>query len=102
MVVHCCHLNFDSMSRLSRLNLITNLFIIVKVVCNLSNHQRHLASLALIHFDIYEMNGLLTEGEQRYFMTMIDNVSRYFYVYLLKTEDRTLNCFKVYKDEIEN
>jgi transposase InsO family protein len=35
-------------------------------------------------------------------MTMIDDVSKYCYVYLLKTKDESLNCFKTYKDEVEN
>jgi transposase InsO family protein len=48
------------------------------------------------------MNGVLIEGGQRYFMTMIDDASRYFYVYLLKTKNKTLNFFKIYKDEVEN
>jgi transposase InsO family protein len=48
------------------------------------------------------MNGVLTEGGQRYFMTMIDDVSIYCYVYLLKTKDKALNYFKIYKVEFEN
>jgi transposase InsO family protein len=35
-------------------------------------------------------------------MTMIDDASRYCYVYLLKTKDEALNCFKTYKAEVEN
>jgi hypothetical protein len=35
-------------------------------------------------------------------MTMIDDASRYSYVYLLKIKDEVLNCFKIYKDEVEN
>jgi transposase InsO family protein len=61
-----------------------------------------LAPLELINSDIYEMNGVLTGDEQRYFMTMIDTASRYCYIYLLKTKDKTLNCFKTYKAEVEN
>jgi transposase InsO family protein len=61
-----------------------------------------LAPLELIHSDICEMNGVLTKGVQRYFMTMIDDASRYCYVYLLKIKDETLNCFKTYKAEVEN
>jgi transposase InsO family protein len=64
--------------------------------------ERHLAPLELIHSDICEMNGVLTEGGQRYFMTMIDDVSRYCYVYLLKTKDEALNYFKTNKVEVEN
>jgi transposase InsO family protein len=61
-----------------------------------------LTPLELIHSDICEINDVLTEGGQRYFMTMIDDVSRYFYVYLLKTKDEALNYFKTYKAEVEN
>jgi hypothetical protein len=64
--------------------------------------DRHLAPLELIHSDICEMNGVLTEGGQIYFMIMIDDASRYCYVYLLKTKDEALNCFKTYKAEDEN
>jgi transposase InsO family protein len=61
-----------------------------------------LAPLELIQSDICEMNGMLTEGGQRYFMTMIDDASRYYYVYLLKTNDEALNCFKTYKAKVKN
>jgi transposase InsO family protein len=60
------------------------------------------APLEFIHSDIYEMNGVLTEGGHRYFMTMIDDAFRYCYIYLLKTKDETLNCLQTYKAEIEN
>jgi transposase InsO family protein len=64
--------------------------------------ERYLAPLELIHSDICEMNDVLTEGGQRYFMTMIDDASRYCYVYLLKIKEEALNCFKRYKAEVEN
>jgi transposase InsO family protein len=48
------------------------------------------------------MNDVLTEGEQRYFMTMIDDAFRYYYVYLLKIKDGALNCFKTYRAKVEN
>jgi transposase InsO family protein len=48
------------------------------------------------------MNDMLIEGGQRYFMTMIDDASRYCYVYLLKTKEETLNYFKTYKAEVKN
>jgi transposase InsO family protein len=102
------------MSRLSSLNLIPNLSIIKSSKCqscvqskqpqtpHKAAEERHLAPLELIHSDICEMNGVLTEGRQRYFMTMIDDASRYCYIYLLKTKDETLNYFKTYKAEVEN
>jgi hypothetical protein len=109
-----CHLNFGSMSRLSSLNLIPNLFIVKGSKCqsyvqskqprksHKAAEDRHLAPLELIHSDICKMNGVLTEGGQRYFITMIDDASRYCYVYLLKTKYDALNCFKTYKSEVEN
>jgi hypothetical protein len=47
------------------------------------------------------MNGVLTEGGKRYFMTLIDDATRFCYVYLLKMKDEALNCFKIYKAEVE-
>jgi hypothetical protein len=48
------------------------------------------------------MNGVLTKDGQKYFMTMIDDASRYCYVYLLKTKDEALNCLKIYKAKVKN
>jgi transposase InsO family protein len=63
---------------------------------------RDLAPLELIHSDLCEMNGVLTKGGKRYFMTLIDESTRYCYVYLLKSKDEDLNFFKIYKAEAEN
>ncbi|WVZ63012.1 hypothetical protein U9M48_012692 [Paspalum notatum var. saurae] len=48
------------------------------------------------------MNGVLTKGGKRYFMTLIDDATRFCYVYLLKSKDETLDYFKIYKAEVEN
>jgi hypothetical protein len=62
----------------------------------------HLAPLELIHSDLCEMNGVLTKGGKRYFMTWINDASRFFYVYFLKTKDEALDYFKIYKVEVKN
>jgi hypothetical protein len=102
------------MSRLSSLNLIPNLSIVKGSTCqscvqskqpqkpHKAAEERHLALLELIHYDICKKNGVSIEGGQRYFMIMIDDVSRYCYVYLLKIKDKALNCFKIYKAKVEN
>jgi hypothetical protein len=41
------------------------------------------------------MNGVLTKGGKRYFMTLMDDATRFCYVYLLKTKDETLDYFKI-------
>ena len=61
-----------------------------------------MAPLKLIHSDLCEMNGLLTKGEKRYFITLIDDASRFCYVYLLQTKNEALDYFKIYKTEVEN
>src|SRR3954462_7958723 len=63
---------------------------------------RNLAPLELIHSDLCEMNGVLTKGGKRYFMTLIDDSTRYCYVYMLNTKDEALHYFKIYKAEVEN
>jgi transposase InsO family protein len=63
---------------------------------------RNLAPLDLVHSDLCEMNGILTKGGKKDFMTLIDDCTRFCYVYLLKTKDEALHYFKIYKGEVEN
>ena len=63
---------------------------------------RNLAPLDLIHSDLCEMNEILTKGGKRYFITFIDDSTRFCYVYLLKSKDEALHYFKTYKAEVEN
>ena len=64
--------------------------------------ERNTDVLDLVHSDICELNGMLTRGENRYFITFIDDSSRFTYVYLLKHKDEAFNAFKSYKAEVEN
>jgi transposase InsO family protein len=48
------------------------------------------------------MNSELTKDGKKYFMTFIDDSTRYCYVYLLNTKDEALDFFKIYKAEVEN
>ena len=61
-----------------------------------------MAPLELIHSDLCKMNGVLTKGVKRYFMTLIDDASRFCYVYLLQTKDEALDYIKIYKTKVEN
>ena len=102
------------MTRLAKMNLILNFTIVKGSKCQAcvqakqprKSHKaaepRNLAPLELIHSDLCEMNGVLTKGGKRYFMTLIDDSTRYCYVYLLKSKDEALNYFKIYKAEAEN
>lgn len=64
--------------------------------------KRSLGILELVHSDICELNGMLTRSSNRYFITFIDNFSRFTYVYLMKNKDQAFDMFKIYKSEVEN
>ena len=58
---------------------------------------RNLAPLELVHSDLCEMNGVLTKGEKRYFMMLVDDSTRFCYVYLLKSKDKAFHHLKSIK-----
>ena len=64
--------------------------------------MRSLAPLELIHSDLCEMNGVVTKGVKIYFMTLIDDSTRFCYIYLLNSKDEVLHYFKIYKAKVEN
>nr|CAE02930.3 OSJNBa0014K14.2 [Oryza sativa Japonica Group] len=109
-----CHINFGLMSRLSSMRLIPKFSIVKGSKCHScvqskqprkphnAAEERNLAPLELLHSDLCEMNRVLTKGGKRYFMTLIDDATRFYYVYLLKTKDKALDYFKIYKAEVEN
>jgi len=47
------------------------------------------------------MNGQLTMGGKRYFITFIGDYSTFCYVYLLSSKDEALDMSKTYKNEAE-
>jgi transposase InsO family protein len=111
---HFCHVNFGCLSRLANLNLILKINLVKGSKCHVcvqskqprkphkAAETRNLVPLELVYSDICEMNGELTKGGKRYFMTFIDDYTRFCFVYLLKTKDEVLQYFKIYKDEVEN
>jgi hypothetical protein len=64
--------------------------------------ERNSQLLELIHSDICEINGMLTRGGKRYFITFIDDYSRFTCVSLLKTKDEAFGKFKEFKKMVEN
>ena len=104
-----CHINFGCMTRLASLNLIPKYDLIKSSKCHVcvesKQHRkphkaaaaRDLTLLELIHSNLCEMNGELTKGGKRYFMTLIDDCTRLCHMYLLKSKDEALHYFKIYK-----
>jgi hypothetical protein len=103
-----CHFNFGYVSRLANLNLVkgSKCQVCVQFKQLRKPHKaaeaRNLAPLDLIHSDLCEMNGILTKGGKQYFITFIDDSTRFWYVYLLKSKDEALHYFKTHKAEVEN
>jgi hypothetical protein len=109
-----CHINFGCVSWLPNLNLIPKFDLFKGSKCQVcvqskqphkpykAAEARNLAPLDLIHSDLCEMNEILTKGGKRYFITFIDDSTRFCYVYLLKSKDEGLYYFKAYKAEVEN
>ena len=103
------HISFGCMTRLAKFSLIPSFTLAKGSKCHScvqgkqprtphkAAEERHLAPLELIHSDLCEMNGVLTKGGKRYFMMLIDDSTRYCYVYLLNTKDEALHYFKIYR-----
>ncbi|GJY83222.1 zinc finger, CCHC-type containing protein [Tanacetum coccineum] len=57
--------------------------------------------LELIHSDLCDQHATPSLGNKKYFVTFIDDASRFCYVYLLHSKDEALDKFKVFKTEVE-
>jgi transposase InsO family protein len=108
-------IGFDNIARMSRIELIPRFNTVKGSKCQYCvqakqprkpfkglEDKRYLAPIDLVHPDLCEMNGLLTRGGNIYFMTLIDDASRFCYIFLLKSKDEALHYFKIYKAEVGN
>lgn len=102
-----CHVNYKYISRMMSLDLIPK-HDTRGIKCEIcvqakqprkpfKSVDRDSSMLELVHSDICEMNGILTKGGRRYFITFIDDCSKYCYVYLLRTKDEAFEHFKIFK-----
>ena len=106
------HIDISTMKRMIKYGLIScniNEFIKCKLCVKsemikkpFKSVEKNTNLIDLIHSDICELNGMLTRKGNRYFITFIDDSSRYIYVYLLKHKNEAFNMFKIYKTEVEN
>jgi len=58
--------------------------------------------LELIHSDVCDSNDVLTHDGKIYFITFIDDFSKYCYVYIINHKHEIFDKFKIYKSELEN
>ena len=64
--------------------------------------ERSTKPLELIHTDVCDLKFMQTRGGKKYFITFIDDCTRYCYLYLLRSKDETIEAFKDFKNEAEN
>ncbi|GKB58046.1 retrovirus-related pol polyprotein from transposon TNT 1-94 [Tanacetum coccineum] len=107
------HVNFNSMRRLIKFNSIPNCHIDSKYKCetcvkakftrtSFKSVKRTTEPLDMIHTDICDLKSLLTKGGNKYFITFINDCSKYCYIYLLKSKDEAIDKLVLYKTEVEN
>jgi hypothetical protein len=58
--------------------------------------------LGLVHSDICSLISISARDGSRYFVTFIDDFSRYDYVYLMRHKSEFFEKFKDFKPEVEN
>ena len=64
--------------------------------------ERSSEPLELIHSDICDLKFIQMREGKKYFLTLIDDCTRYCYVYLLRSKDEALEMFQHFKNEVEN
>ena len=64
--------------------------------------ERSSEPLELIHSDICDLKFIQMRGGKKYFLTLIDDCTRYCYVYLLRSRDEALEMFQNFKNEVDN
>ena len=73
---------------------------ITKKTCHSVERQAEL--LGLIHIDLADLKQTMSRGGKNYFVTFIDDFSRYTKVYLIKHKDATFDTLLTYKAEVED
>ena len=64
--------------------------------------SRETKLLELIHSDLGGLKQTMTRGDKKFYVTFIDDYSRFTKVYLLKNKDEAFDMFLIYKAEVKN
>ncbi|GJR77919.1 retrovirus-related pol polyprotein from transposon TNT 1-94 [Tanacetum coccineum] len=107
------HVNFHSLQRMINLGMlpkcskdkISKCEICVESKFTSHSHKSVEKSndiLGLIHTDLCDFKATPSKGGKNYYITFIDDYSKFYYVYLINTKDEALNMFKTYKAEVKN
>ena len=108
-----CHIGQDRMTRLAREGLLGSLAKVNLPTCQdclagkatrkpFGKAVRATVPLQLIHSDICGPMSVKARHGALYFITFIDDYTRYGHVYLINHKSDALNCFKSYLNMVEN
>ena len=64
--------------------------------------ERAIELLEIIHTDVCGPMNIEARGGYCYFLTFLDDLSRYGYIYLMKHKSETFEKFKEFQSEVEN
>ena len=64
--------------------------------------ERSTEPLDLVPSDVCDLKVIQSHGGNKYFITFVDDCTKYCYVYLLKIKDETIDKFILFKNEVEN
>ena len=67
-----------------------------------SSVTRETKLLELIHSDLGDLKQTMTRGGKKFYVTFIDDYSRFARIYLLRSKDEAFDMFLRYKAEVEN
>ena len=107
------HVNYKCLKNLSNLRYIPKLNLKEMSKCEICVEAKftknsfhsidwNIEPLDLIHSDLCDLKFTPTRGGKKYFITLIDDCTRYCYVYFLKSKDEAMNMFITYKTEVKN
>jgi len=105
------HVNYKRLKEMSRLELISNFdgniekcktCMLTKITRNsFPNVQRITKLLELIHSNLGDFHSTPSLRGKKYYVTFIDDFTRYCQVYLLNVKNEALDKFRIFKNESE-
>ncbi|KAK9017697.1 hypothetical protein V6N11_000703 [Hibiscus sabdariffa] len=108
------HMNIHSLKKMMKMNILPKLDITNFNKCEICVEAKHAKPhfksvsnrktelLELIHTDLADFRNTESKGGKHYYITFVDDFSRYTKVYLLRTKDEAEKFFLIYKAEVEN
>ncbi|KAL0336726.1 UNVERIFIED_CONTAM: Retrovirus-related Pol polyprotein from transposon TNT 1-94 [Sesamum radiatum] len=108
------HVNYSSIKRLENMNLIKTCDAKECSKCEICVEAKYAKKpfksvtfrstevLELIHSDLADFKNTLSKGGKKYYISFVDDFSKYTKIYLLRSKDEATEMFLKFKIEVEN